>query len=185
MQTCKGSRIWNIVSVKSWGRPRLQGGRRKPREGTQGGPHGRSGGGRKAEPEAPGPSRTAMAHLDPAAHHRAHGYADMPPASPPPLGCVFIRPSFQPKPTFPFGNVNLMSRKGLVARGTELAGRRRRRGRAGEEPARGHVTAAGPVGGNQSVGILEGITKNGRRQTRERPYRKHKCPPETEREREK
>lgn len=79
MQTCKGSRIWNIVSVKSWGRPRLQGGRRKPREGTQGGPRGRSGGGRKAEPEAPGPSRTSMAHLDPAAHHRAHGYADMPP----------------------------------------------------------------------------------------------------------
>ena len=171
--------------MKSWGRPRLQGGRRKTREGTQGGPHGRSGGGRKAEPEAPGPSRTAMAHLDPAAHHRAHGYA--PPPVLPLSSAAFSSPSHfipKPKPTFPFGNVNLMSRKGLVARGTELAGRRRRRGRAGEEPARGHVTAAGPVGGNQSVGILEGITKNGRRQTRERPYRKHKCPPETERQRE-
>ena len=133
MQTCKGSRIWNIVSVKSWGRPRLQGGRRKPREGTQGGPRGRSGGGRKAEPEAPGPSRTAMAHLDPAAHHRAHGYADMPPASPPPLCCVFIRPSFQPKPTFPFGNVNLMSKKKGVGCSWDSAGwaaTRRRRGRA-------------------------------------------------------
>lgn len=115
---------------------------------------------------------------------------DMPICPPPvlPLSAAFSSaPSHfipKPKPTFPFGNVNLMSRKGLVARGTELAGRRRRRGRAGEEPARGHVTAAGPVGGNQSVGILEGITKNGRRQTRERPYRKHKCPPETERQRE-
>ena len=141
MQTCKGSRIWNIVSVKSWGRPRLQGGRRKPREGTQGGPRGRSGGGRKAEPEAPGPSRTAMAHLDPAAHHRAHGYADMPPASPPPLCCVFIRPfSFHPQTKT---NVSIWECQSHVEKGVGCSELARRRRAAKARTSRGR-TRAGP-----------------------------------------
>ena len=161
MQTCKGSRIWNIVSVKSWGRPRLQGGRRKPREGTQGGPRGRSGGGRKAEPEAPGPSRTSMAHLDPAAHHRAHGYADMPPRQSSPSLLRFHPPfSFHPQTKT---NVSIWKCQSHVEKGVGCSwaqswldgDEQRRRGRAGEEPARGHVRAAGPVGGNQSVGILD------------------------------
>ena len=149
LQTCKGSRMWNIVSIKSWGRPLLQGGGRKPREGTQGGPHGASGGGRKTEPEAPGTSRTAMAHLDPAAHHRAHGY-DMPPASPPPLCCVFIRPfSFHPKTNVSIWKCQFHAchRRGRGCSWDRAgwAATRRRRGRVGEAPAR-HVTAAGPVG---------------------------------------
>ena len=158
MQTCKGSRIWNIVSVKSWGRPRLQGGRRKPREGTQGGPRGRSGGGRKAEPEAPGPSRTAMAHLDPAAHHRAHGYAPPPVL---PLSAAFSSALLISSPNqnqrFHLGmSISCRERGWLLVGQSWLDGdEQRRRGRAGEAPARGHVTAAGPVGGNQSVGILD------------------------------
>ena len=55
-----------------------------------------------------------------------------------------------------------------VARGTELAGRRRGEG---EDEQGKHPRATSRLRG-QSVGILEGITKNGRRQTRERPYRK-------------
>ena len=115
---------------------------------------------------------------------------DMPICPPPvlPLSAAFSSaPHFNQNQRFHLGmSISCRKRKGLVARGTALAGRRRGEGEdeRGEAPARGHVTAAGPVGGNQSVGILEGITKNGRRQTRERPYRKHKCPPETERQRE-
>ena len=106
-----------------------------------------------------------------------------PPASPPSLLRFHPPFSFHPQTKT---NVSIWKCQSHVEKGVAQSwldgDEQRRRGRAGEEPARGHVTAAGPVGGNQSVGILEGITKNGRRQTRERPYRKHKCPPETERE---
>ena len=119
-----------------------------------------------------------MAHLDPAAHHRAHGYV---PASP--LCCVFIRPfRMKAQTTTNFSHLEMSiscPRRGQARRGWLLVGQswlggdeaKARSGR-GTHP-RARATAAGPSVGIGPSGSWK-ENKKRKRQTRERPYRKNK-----------